>query len=155
MTHKIQLTSILFAFVIAAMLALSGCCTNCDREGGVMLAHNLDEESHAQIESYDILDDDENVVAYYDATLSLDGTDTAILTDKRVISHFNGKNTAILLRDIKRIDHHEDVNDFITVVSNDGERIVIEIALFNGGHVFLNALKDEWDRTREGAASEG
>ena len=61
-------------------------------EGGVKLSNEMENYATEYIEDNEILEDGEKIVAYYDVTVSMDGSEAAILTNRRVIYHKNGKN---------------------------------------------------------------
>src|SRR5262245_2099491 len=76
-------------------------------EGGVKLAADLSPSARAVIERQHLVKDGEKTVAYYDATLSLDGTDVFLLTDRRVVHALNGRVQAIDLERVTSVDHSE------------------------------------------------
>ena len=102
------------------------------------------------LEEHAILNSSESLIAYYDATVSLDGTEAAILTTERVIYHKNGQSTAILLTDIIDIRHRKEslVGDVIEIDSRSGVPMQIVIAFFNNGETFLNALRNAWEQSK-------
>jgi hypothetical protein len=111
------------------------------REGGVRLSNNMESYALEYIEDYAILSDSEQLVAYYDYTISCDGTEAAIITDNRVIYHKDGRNEHIYLDDIVDIRHRDEMGgDIIEIYSSDREVLMVEIAPLNGGETFLNAL---------------
>jgi hypothetical protein len=124
----------LIALSIIVNIVLGG------REGGVRLNNNMESYALEYIVDNNILGDYEELVAYYDYTMSMDGTEAAILTNDRVIYHKNGHNDYIYVDDIVDIRHREEVGDIIEVYSSKGEILMIEIAPLNGGETFLNAL---------------
>jgi hypothetical protein len=54
-------------------------------EGGVKLSNEMESYAVEYLERHGVLNAKESLIAYYDATISLDGTEAAILTDERVI----------------------------------------------------------------------
>jgi len=112
-------------------------------EGGVLLANQMEEYALDYIDDNDLLNPDEQIVAYYDVTLSMDSSEAAILTNERVIYHNNGQTDAVNLADIDRIEHSEEglIGDVIDIYSVNGNTLRIEIAPLNGGDVFLDQLE--------------
>ena len=110
--------------------------------GGVTLQNELPTSVHQYIKDNQILDSDESIVAYYDTTISLSNEVSAMITNKNIIYHNNGINTKISLDDIASINHTIEtfIGDIITVESNEGNYMKIEIAPFNGGEIFLQIL---------------
>ena len=114
-------------------------------EGGVRFTSTMEPYAKEYLESNRLLEADEKVIAYYDATIALKGTEAAILTDRRVISHRPSGTTSIPLAEIARIEHEEQnlIGDVIQVFAHSGEILVIAIAPMNGGSQFLSALEDQ------------
>ncbi|MEO1589651.1 MAG: hypothetical protein AAFU71_00015 [Cyanobacteria bacterium J06632_22] len=111
-------------------------------EGGVLLANQMEEYALDYIDDNNLLNPDEQLVAYYDVTLSMDSSEAAILTDERVIYHNNGQTDAVNLADIDRVEHSEEglIGDVIDIYSVNGNTLRIEIAPLNGGELFLDQL---------------
>jgi len=95
--------------------------------------------------THQILDEGETIVTYYDATISLSNEESAMITNKHVIYHYNGRTTKMPLQDIVSINHTEETlaGDIITVESLDGNMMKIEIAPLNGGEIFLSVLRSK------------
>ena len=121
-------------------------------EGGVKMANEMDAYALKHLSEQKLLKESEKLVAYFDETISMSGTE-AILTTERVIYYKEGRVTAIPLRDIADVQHHyvSLTGDVIEVVSNSGERMKIVIAPLNDGEVFLNALNDARRQAGSGA----
>jgi len=119
-------------------------------EGGVKMANEMDDYAWSYLEKHRVLDPDEQLLAYYDATMSMDGTEAAILTSKRVMYHKNGRTTAMALEDVEDISHRYEslIGDVIEITDRSGARLKIEIAVFNQGESFYQALMDSWKRVR-------
>ena len=90
------------------------------------------------------------MVGDYDVTLSLDGTEAAILTTERLVYHKGGKSSSIPLSDIADIRHRKEtlIGDIIEIDSRAGIPMKIEIAPLNQGETFLNALRDASERSK-------
>jgi len=119
-------------------------------EGGVKLSNEMESYATEYLDEHGVLNETESLIAYYDVTISLDGTEAAILTNERVIYHLNDRSTSIPLADITDVRHRTDplVGDIIEIDSRSGVPMKIEIAHFNQGPTFLNALKDAWERSK-------
>lgn len=111
-------------------------------EGGVRLANNMEDYALAYLDEHQVLMEGEELVAYYDHTLRMTGTEASILTNKRVLHHKDGRTTAILLDDVSDIRHRQDalIGDIIEVYSKGDDSLLIEIAPLNQGMTFLNVL---------------
>jgi hypothetical protein len=81
----------------------------------------------------------------------VDGTEAAILTTERVLYHMNGKTTAIPISEITDIRVREDdlMEYLIEIDSRDGMPMKIELAYFNQGETFVNALENAWTNSQE------
>ena len=92
----------------------------------------------------------EKLVAYYDVTLNMKGTEAAILTDRRVIYHKDGRTTAIQLADIKEVRPSKGAMGvlILEIESGSGELMKIEIAALNNGEIFKSALLRGWEKAR-------
>ena len=110
------------------------------------MSNEMDEYALEYIEKHNLLNDTESLVAYYDVTLSGDSSEAAILTTQRVMYHKDGRTTSIDLKDIDDVQHRYDnlSGDIIEVRSKSGMRLKIEIAPWNNGESFYNALMDVW-----------
>jgi hypothetical protein len=119
-------------------------------EGGVRLSNNIEDYAIKYIEEKNLLDASERVVAYYDASTSLNGSEAAILTNSRILYHHQGRNHEIKLVDVKDISHESDGlgGDRIVIYSNSGDSMVIEIYIFNNGKLFLKALQNQLEFVR-------
>lgn len=131
----------------AAALTMALACGNLDREQGVCLPNQMDQTSWGYLEKHKLLGADEKLLAYYDDTLSLDGTDLAVITTKRVLTFNNGNTTAIPLAEVESISKVDVPMAFgLQVVGRDGSRMQIEIAMANGGETFESVLRDAVQR---------
>jgi hypothetical protein len=146
---------------LAAMLGMGACIAllASGPESGVKLPHEMDQYALDYLAEHQLLEPGEELRAYYDATLSMDGTEAAILTDRRVMYHRDGATTAIGLADIVEVDHRQEgiIGDVIEVVGPQGQVLRIEIAPLNDGPAFARALQRARDAitTEEGTTEEG
>jgi len=120
-------------------------------DGGVRLPNQMAPYALDYLEKNDILEPDEELLAYYDYTVMLNGTEAAILTTKRVIYHRGGQSMAIFLKDVEDIQHRYEsmIGDVIEITSTSGVTMKIEIAPLNQGETFYNVLLNAWERARE------
>jgi hypothetical protein len=132
--------AVVVALVIAWLLSTP--------ESGVKMANEMQSYALEYLAKHKILNQAERIVAYYDETISMDGTEAAILTTERLIYHKDGRNTAMPLSEILDVRHHyETLNgDIIEVIGVRGDRMKIEIAPLNGGEAFVRALNDARQR---------
>lgn len=123
-------------------------------ESGVKLSNEMDEYALKYLDEHGILNPDEDLIAYYDVTLGMDGTEAVILTTKRVIYHRKGQNDVIELSAIDDVKHRKEplIGDVIEVYASDGKSMKIEIAPLNQGETFRTALMRAWQNQREGEA---
>lgn len=138
------------SIVMVAVIGMVGCVVwlGSGPEGGVKLGNEMDQYALEYLVEHDILDEGEVVKAYYDVTISMDGSEAAILTDQRVLYHRNGSTLAVALEDIVEVDFRNEglVGDIVEIVDNQGDALRVEIAPLNDGAAFYRAL--ERARTR-------
>ena len=139
--------ALFFVIALIGVVTAAQCVAN-SPEGGVRMNNEMDRYALEYIEKHKLLEPSEQVVAYYDVTIALDGTEAAILTTERVLYHKQGRTTAIDLADIDDVQHRNEglVGDVIEIKSKKGQRLKIEIAPMNQGESFVNALRDGWKR---------
>jgi hypothetical protein len=120
-------------------------------EGGVRLPIDMEEYALEYLDTHKILEDSEELLAYYDVTVSLDGSEAAILTTKRVIYHKNGRNNAMNLADVEDIQHRKEtlIGDIFEISTASGKTMKIEIAPLNQGETFKNVLMKAWERAKK------
>ncbi len=120
-------------------------------EGGVKLGNEMEPYALEYIAEHDLLEPGEEILAYYDVTLMLDGTEAAILTPSRVIYHKGGNTTSIAIEDIADIRHRYEslTGDVIEIQAASGRTMKIEIAPMNLGETFSNVLMNTWEATKE------
>ncbi|MEL7264211.1 MAG: hypothetical protein AAFN70_06105 [Planctomycetota bacterium] len=113
-------------------------------EGGVRLADEMEPYAKEYLQDNQVLDPGERIVAYYDITIALDGTESATLTDKRLVYHKNGESRAIPISEITSVSDSDDGlgGVVITVTAENDDPMFIEIPVFNKGEVFLTYLED-------------
>ncbi len=119
-------------------------------EGGVRLPNEMEGYALEYMTSHELIDGDEALLAYYDVTISLDGSEAVILTTDRVVYHKNGKDSFIKLVDIKDIRHRKEtlIGDVFEVEPRSGQTMKIEVAPFNSAETFKNVLFAEWEKVR-------
>ena len=123
-------------------------------ESGVKFANEMNNYALQYIEEHNLLNGTESLIAYYDVTISMDGSEAAILTTERVVYHKEGRATSIDLRDVDDVHHRQEEGvlggDIIEISGKAGTRLKIEIAPLNLGESFYKALMDAWKLSREG-----
>ena len=143
---------ILFAGVVIGVVILGGLVwLFSGPEGGVKLANEKEQYALDYLDANQVLEPDEALIAYYDVTVSLDGSEAAILTTERVVYHKDGRSTSIPLNEIEDIQHRYEswIGDIIEVRSTSGVTIKIEIAPLNQGETFYNVLLNAWEKNQE------
>jgi Bacterial PH domain len=117
-------------------------------ESGVKLSNQVDKYALDYLDQHHLLLPGERVIAYFDETIKMDGTEAAILTNRRLLYHKDGRTTAIALPEIESVNetHESLVGDIITVRSKSGDSIRVEIAPLNGGDTFYNETMAAWKR---------
>lgn len=120
-------------------------------EGGVRLQNNFEQYALDYIETNKILDTNEEMLAYYDGTITLTGEELIILTDKRIIDRQHGQISAMNLEEIEDIQHSYDnmQGDIFVVKSKSGETMRFEIDIYNDGDLFLQIFTETWNNVKK------
>ena len=136
---------ILFTFTFLVFLV--GC--DLENPGGVLTSNQIPTSVFEFIDKKNILDD-ENIIAYYDVSLVLNNSESAIITNKNVIYYKQDRVMKFPLNEIQSIDNEERgiIGLSIFVTSIDGRIMTITIAPLNGGDLFLDLLKKEAGKNR-------
>jgi len=123
---------------LALTLFLAGC--DFENPGGVLASNQIPASVLDFVDEENILDD-EYIIAYFDATIVLDNSESAILTNKNIIYYKKGRVSKIPLNEITDIDHDTNfgVNIYITPIN--GPMMAISIPPWNGGDLFLDLLE--------------
>ena len=118
--------------------------SSCDLEnpGGVLTNNELPASVIEFFENTDILES-EQIIAYYDVTIALDNSESAILTNKNLIYYKNGRIERFPLNSIASIDAEDCFGLCIIVSTRDNRVMKIEIAPLNGGDLFLELLRKQ------------
>jgi hypothetical protein len=128
-----------------ALLVVGGCVAwiMMTPEGGVKLPNQMHQYALDYIQKHKMMGPDEKLLAYYDATMSMNGAEAVLLTNENVVYHKEGRNTVIRLSDVESISHEYEpfIGDVIQIDAREGQRMKIEIAPMNDGELFLRALE--------------
>ena len=118
--------------------------SSCDLEnpGGVLTYNQLPQSVIEFFEKTDILEN-EQIIAYYDVTIVLDNSESAILTNRNLIYYKNGRIEKFPLDLIASIDAENCFGLCIIVSTRDDRTMKIEIAPLNGGDLFLELLRKQ------------
>ena len=111
----------------------------------VFLISSCDLENPGGVLTYNELPNSviEQIIAYYDVTVVLDNSESAILTNKNLIYYKYGRIERFPLNSIVSIEE-EDCFGLCIVASTRDDRVMkIEIAPLNGGDLFLNLLRNQ------------
>ena len=118
--------------------------SSCDLEnpGGVLTYNELPASVIEFFDNTDILEN-EQIIAYYDVTLVLDNSESAILTNKNLIYYKYGRVERFPLSSIVSIQEEECFGLCIIASTRDSRVMKIEIAPLNGGDIFLELLRKQ------------
>jgi hypothetical protein len=118
--------------------------SSCDLEnpGGVLTYNELPASVIEFFDTTDILEN-EQIIAYYDVTLVLDNSESAILTNKNLIYYKYGRVERFSLSSIVSIEEEECFGLCIIASTRDSRVMKIEIAPLNGGDIFLELLRKQ------------
>lgn len=114
-----------------------------ENPGGVLTYNQLPKSVITYIDKNKIISDEE-IIAYYDYTITLNNSESAILTNKNIIHYKSGRIEKISLDAIKSISEVKNCYGLcILITSLNNKKILIEIAPLNGGDLFLQLLEDQ------------
>ena len=118
--------------------------SSCDLEnpGGVLTYNELPASVIEFFDTTDILEN-EQIIAYYDVTLVLDNSESAILTNKNLIYYKYGRVERFPLSSIVSIEEEECFGLCIIASTRDSRVMKKEIAPLNGGDIFLELLRKQ------------
>ena len=121
--------------------------SSCDLEnpGGVLTYNQLPASVIEFFDKTDILEN-EQIIAYYDVTIALDNSESAILTNKNLIYYKYGRVVRFPLSDIESIEAEDCFGLCIVATTSDNRVMEIEIAPLNGGDLFLELLRKQVDK---------
>jgi hypothetical protein len=138
----------------ACALAAGAAMTLPEDRAGVVTNERVPADVVESLRKRGALGSAEEVLAYYDCTLTLDGTEAAFVTAERVVYVKNEKVTVAALSDVTHVTLTDVplVGDVLQVQSTSGKMLKIEIAPLNDGVLFANALEGAWQQKKPGAA---
>jgi hypothetical protein len=141
--------------LMAALGGLLGTCgvvglvalgASAEQPPGVLVGAQVPDTTVEALKARKLLQPQEAVLAFHDATLRLDMSEVTFVTKSRVVHAHGDKVSAVALADVSKITHHTealglDVVDFVT---KDGKSLRIEIAPLNGGESYVDVIEDAW-----------
>lgn len=119
-------------------------------QGGVLTANELEPYARTLIDDRRLLRDGERLLVFYDASISLDGSEVAIVTN-RAVSHLKSDNlTRYELDEVEDIEVRDgDLSTDFVIVHESGERLRFDVSAFNGEKLFADTLMDAWAKAYE------
>ena len=121
--------------------------SSCDLEnpGGVLTNNQLPASVIEFFDNTDILENEE-IIAYYDVTVVLDNSESAILTNKNLIYYKYGRVTRFPLSSIVSVEAEDCFGLCIVATTRDDRVMEIEIAPLQGADLFLELLRKHVDK---------
>lgn len=112
-------------------------------QSGVLAGNELDKRTKELIAKRVSLQEGEEIVSFYDTTLSVDGSQCALLTTQRLIFWTKDGLTQMAIDDITELSHRDEplIGDVITAIDGRGQQLKFEIAPLNDGASFVQALE--------------
>lgn len=112
-------------------------------QSGTVMGPQMDAYAVQYLADHNILQPGEQVLVYFDYTISLDGSESALVTDRRVIYDKAGNTTSIDLIDIASVETSESplMGHVINVIPTSGPALQVEVAALNGGELFISELE--------------
>ena len=141
------------ALAVVSAIVLTGVWLFTGPVSGVKLSNEMDQYALNYIAEHGLLNPGEEVLAYYDVTMAMDGTEAAIVTTDRVIYHKQGHTTSIPMEDIQDVHHRYEsfAGDIFEIQALSGRVMKIQIAPLNQGETFRNVLIFTWEKHKNEA----
>ena len=134
---------ILLGFVGLSLLGCSSCLDNLNRQG-VKLHNEIDAKSENQMRNNGLIDVGEHPLAYYDTTLSLDGSESFLVTNLALKHYRHGQINEMSLMDIDSVEQQDAGLDGYRVIASSGQRkLILVFAPLNDGPLFLAELREQ------------
>jgi hypothetical protein len=112
--------------------------------GGTRTAANMPERSWQHLESYDVLEPGEPLVAYIDRTPGVNGEEACVITERRVFCHDRGAVESVDLVEISEIElRSKDGDNTFTIRSESGETLEVLVQDAEDPDLFGSLLKTE------------
>jgi len=124
-----------------------------DEASGVVMGPQTSKKILERLHAKRLLAEDETLLAYYDASVSLDMSEVTIITRERVVYAKGDVVAAFALKDVARVTHHKEalIGDVFEITADDARSIRVEVAPLNGGESYFNVLEDAWRKHRPDA----
>jgi hypothetical protein len=151
------LLGVLVIVCILAMVSFVRFVSRSSEASGVRVSNDVPASALERLQKRKLLQPGERLLAYYDATISGDGSELAMVTSERLVYYVDRRTTALALAEIADISHRTQplVGDVIDATSDSGEAIHVEIAPMNDGPLFLSTLQAAWRTKRPPSTSGG
>ena len=149
-----RVSALLMAVALALAPVTSACSKHKDAPAGVTPGLQVPDRIVQELKKSGAMAGDDILLAYFDYTVTLDGTEIAAVTRDRVLYEKDRRVTAFKLADVEEITTHEEalIGDVFEIKDTVGQRLKIEIAAFNGGALFASILEDAWKKKKPGAS---
>jgi hypothetical protein len=133
--------------VVVGLMAIGA---SADGQNGVVLGAQVAPQTVAALRTRNLLKPDEPLLAYHDATVSLDMSEVTLVTPSRVVYAHGETAAAMALVDVTKITHRTEglLGDVIEITSEDGRTMRVQIAPLNGGESYVGVLETAWQRHR-------
>jgi hypothetical protein len=136
--------------VIGGLVALGA---SQEEASGVVMGPQVPPKTVAALRARRLLGKDEALLAYHDATVSLDMGEVTFVTGERVVHARGDVVASVALADVTRVTHRNEgiLGDVVEIASTDGRSMRVEIAPLNGGESYVTVLEDAWRRHQPAA----
>lgn len=107
---------------------------------GVKTANNLEAYARRYLTSHNILNPEERIAAYYDSSFLMNSKEALILTNKRIIHHYDQKSASINLDDVTELYYVSKKHNQKTIVVRDKNDEILCLALYHDQELFIDLL---------------
>lgn len=115
---------------------------------GVRTPNTLESYATNALMNFNILMPDERLLAYYDMSFLMNGTEAAIITDKRLIHHYKDESQSMSLDSVADVYLQfspKVIHQSIDIKDSQGH--FMRLAILHEQDVFHRILMDAWHRT--------
>lgn len=141
---KVVIGFLLVIFTIVTTSIIAFVIVTKGHEGGIHYTSTMEPYAKEYLKNHELIGESEKVIAYMDDSLYLDGTDAIILTEHKIMYHYDNDTYKTNLEDVKEISkYEEDFFYYIEVLDKNNESLHVPFTFESEANVFYKALKKQ------------
>lgn len=140
--------------VVCVALSAVACTKHKDAKQGVTPGTQVSPRIVNELRTKGGLGKDEDLLAYYDYTATLDGSEVAYVAADHVAYVKEGNVVSFPLGEVKDVETRKEtlIGDVFEIQTESGKTMTVEIAPLNGGDLFAKVLEQVWRKKKPEAA---